>query len=71
MGNETMTVQEVADVFRVSRQTVYVMVRTGKLPHFRIGSKVRFKRSDIEALTKTATISPQQAGDAIDEEDYE
>jgi excisionase family DNA binding protein len=57
--NETVTVQEVADFLRVSRQTVYMMVKNGKIPHFRVGSKVRFKRSDIEALAvptvKTAT----------------
>lgn len=60
MASETMTVQEVADYLRVSRQTIYIMVRAGKLPHFRVGSKVRFKRSEIEALTATTT-QPVQA----------
>jgi excisionase family DNA binding protein len=55
MQTENMTVKEVADFLRVSRQTVYTMVREGKLPHFRIGNKVRFKRSEIEALTNTST----------------
>lgn len=55
MQIENMTVKEVADFLRVSRQTVYTMVREGKLPHFRIGNKVRFKRSEIEALTNTGT----------------
>jgi excisionase family DNA binding protein len=70
MASETLTVQEVADYLRVSRQTVYTMVRTGKLPHFRVGNKVRFKRSEIDALTKTALADPQQGG-AIGEEDFE
>lgn len=61
MTNETMTVQEVADYLRVSRQTVYMMVRGGKIPHFRVGNKVRFKRQDIEALTATALAQPAQA----------
>lgn len=55
MQIENMTVKEVADFLRVSRQTVYTMVRQGKLPHFRIGNKVRFKRSEIEAMTNTNT----------------
>lgn len=55
MQTENMTVKEVADFLRVSRQTVYTMVREGKLPHFRIGNKVRFKRSEIEALTNTSS----------------
>jgi putative molybdopterin biosynthesis protein len=46
----TLTVPEVAEMLRVSRQTIYNMVRTGKLPHFRVGSKVRFNRKDVEAM---------------------
>lgn len=67
MENETMTVQEVADYLRVSRQTVYTLVRVGKLPHFRVGNKVRFKRADIERLTKTVTTPQPADGDVIDE----
>jgi putative molybdopterin biosynthesis protein len=51
----TLTVPEVADILRVSRQTVYILVRTGKIPHFRVGSKVRFNRRDIEAMMKSVT----------------
>lgn len=53
MRNETMTVPEVAQLLRVTRQTIYNMVRNGKIPHFRVGAKVRFNRSDIEAIMKT------------------
>lgn len=53
MRNETMTVPEVAELLRVTRQTIYNMVRNGKIPHFRVGAKVRFNRSDIEAIMKT------------------
>lgn len=47
---EALTVQEVAKMLRVSRQTLYNMIRTGRIAHFRVGNKVRFNRSDIEAL---------------------
>lgn len=53
MEAETLTVQEVAKYLRVSRQTIYTMIRNGKLPHFRIGNKVRFKKADIDAMTNT------------------
>ncbi len=55
MQTENMTVKEVADFLRVSRQTVYQMVKQGKVPFFRVGTKVRFKRADILALTETQT----------------
>ena len=53
MEAETLTVQELAKYLRVSRQTIYTMIRAGKLPHFRIGNKVRFKKADIDAMTNT------------------
>ena len=53
MQTETLTVQEVASYLRVSRQTVYTMIREGKIPHFKVGNKVRIKRADLEALTNT------------------
>lgn len=37
-----LTVKEVAAVLRVSPQTVYLMVKRGELPAFRVGSQWRF-----------------------------
>ena len=50
---ETLTVQEVASYLRVSRQTVYTLIREGKIPHFKIGNKVRIKRTDLATMTNT------------------
>lgn len=55
MEAETLTVQEVANYLRVSRQTVYVMIRAGQIPHFKVGTKVRIKRADLDAMTNTQT----------------
>lgn len=52
-----LTVPEVAKLLRVSRQSVYIMLRTGKLPHFRVGNKVRFNRADIEAIMKPVPVT--------------
>jgi excisionase family DNA binding protein len=57
---ETLTVQEVASYLRVSRQTVYTLIREGKIPHFKIGNKVRIKRTDLIAMTNT---QPQPTGE--------
>lgn len=53
----TMTVEEVAKLLRVSRQTIYNMIRAGKIPHFRVGNKVRFSRADIEAMMKPVPVT--------------
>jgi excisionase family DNA binding protein len=53
MEDIPLTVDEVSKILRVSRQTIYVLCREGKLPHFKVGTKLRFKKSDIVALTNT------------------
>jgi putative molybdopterin biosynthesis protein len=53
----SLTVQEVAKLLRMSRQTIYNMTREGTIPHFRVGTKVRFNRADIDALMKTKPVT--------------
>ena len=53
MQTETLTVEEVAKYLRVSRQTVYALIRAGKIPHFKVGNKVRIKRADLDSMTNT------------------
>lgn len=55
LDNPPLTVEEVAKILRVSRQTIYVLCREGKLPHFKVGTKLRFKKADIEAICSTTT----------------
>ena len=53
----SMTVPEVAKLLRMSRQTIYNMTREGKIPFFRVGTKVRFNRADIDALMQTKPVT--------------
>jgi putative molybdopterin biosynthesis protein len=55
MHENPLTVDEVAKILRVSRQTIYVLCKEGKIPHFKVGSKLRFKEADIQAITNTET----------------
>jgi putative molybdopterin biosynthesis protein len=54
---QSLTVPEVAKLLRMSRQTIYNMVKAGDIPHFRIGNKVRFNRADLDALMQTKTVT--------------
>lgn len=56
MQDLPLTVDEVAKILRVSRQTIYVLCREGKLPHFKVGTKLRFKKHDIEAMMSTTKM---------------
>ena len=54
MGNEEpevvdiMTVQEVADYFRLSKDSVYKLVKQGELPAAKLLNKLRFNRTTVE-----------------------
>jgi excisionase family DNA binding protein len=43
---EVLTVKEVSEMLRIHKTTLYKLVKTGKIPSFRIGSDWRF-RSDL------------------------
>ena len=57
---EVMTVDEVAKLLRVSRQTVYMMARNNELEHFRIGNNVRFKRETVENMMNPKASKPAE-----------
>ena len=50
-----VTVQEVAAHLKLSKDTIYSKVAKGELPSYKIGTALRFKMSEIDALaTRTA-----------------
>lgn len=50
MGKEMlMTARDVAEYLQCSLSTVRRMVMRGKIPHFRLGKLVRFRRGDVDA----------------------
>ena len=50
------TVNEVADLLRVSRMTVYRMIKTGEMPAVRVGRNYRLRSEDVDTyLTERYT----------------
>jgi len=47
-----MTVSEVCEYLRIHRSTLYRLIKTGDLPHFRLGSDYRFNREAIALRCK-------------------
>lgn len=56
---EPLTVDEVASLLGLSRNTVYKLAKESQLPSYRIGRKLRFSRSDIEAQLKGPSKTQQ------------
>ena len=44
-----LTVQEVADLMRVSSMTVYRLIKAGDLPAVRVGRSFRVRDEDVDA----------------------
>jgi excisionase family DNA binding protein len=42
-----LTVNEVADHLRVSRMTVYRLIKDGEMPAFRVGRSYRLREEDV------------------------
>lgn len=60
METKLLTVTETASLLKVSKATVYVFVRSGKLPGHKLGvRKIRISTDDIEALLKNTRTPPE------------
>lgn len=51
-----LTVQEVADLMRVSKMTVYRMVHAGELPAVRFGRSYRVPANAVEEYLRSAVV---------------
>lgn len=48
MGNDIMTVREVATYLKIKEKTAYRLAAERRIPGFRVGRSWRFRVSDIE-----------------------
>jgi excisionase family DNA binding protein len=48
-----MTIDEVATFLKLSKITIYKLVKKGDLPAFRVGNSWRFQRDKIEMMVAT------------------
>lgn len=49
MAEMSLSAQDVADLLRVSKSTVYDLIRKGEIHSYNIGRKVRFTQEDVDA----------------------
>jgi excisionase family DNA binding protein len=53
--HDLFTPEEVAAYLRVNPQTIYRLLRVGKLPGAKIGHQWRIRRADLDAYLRGAT----------------
>jgi len=66
VDDTSLTPEEVAEELRVSRFTIYDLVKRGELQAFRVGRKMRILRSTLNSFTTTSAASaPAPASSAV------
>jgi len=62
-NNATYTPEEVAQILKISKYTVYELIKRGELAAYRVGRKVRVEEKDIEAYKQRnkKSLIPAQA----------
>jgi putative molybdopterin biosynthesis protein len=46
---QAFTPEEVSQILKITKYTVYEMVKRGELPAYRVGNKIRIDPRDLEA----------------------
>ena len=57
MGDQILTVKEVADYLKVNERTVYRMATAKKIPAFKVGGSWRIKLSELERWIEEQHVS--------------
>lgn len=65
--HSALTPQEVADILKITKNTVYELIKRGELNAYRVGKKLRIDMSDVEAYkNKTKKPNRNSASDSDD-----
>jgi putative molybdopterin biosynthesis protein len=51
-----LTAQDVADLLRIAKNTVYELVKRGELNHYKVGRKMRFTQSDVDIYIANSRV---------------
>lgn len=62
---DLLNINEIAAALRVSRMTVYRLIRDGRLPAFRVGKSLRVHRRDLTAYLAAAHQAPPYGRSAV------
>lgn len=52
-----LTIDDVAELFKTSKSTIYRWVHKRKIPFVKLGGKLRFNENDIQEFIKQNSVS--------------
>ena len=50
MNSTSLTPLEVAELLKITKNTVYELIKRGELPAYKVGRKLRIDKEDIEKV---------------------
>ena len=70
-NTRALTVQDVADILKIAKNTVYELIRRGEISSYKVGRKVRFTLGDVEAYIQNSKVihSVQNSDNNISDQD--
>ena len=54
---ESLTALEVAELLKITKNTVYELVKRGELPGYKVGKKLRIDKDDVENYINSQKIN--------------
>ncbi len=57
-NDEALTVDDVAEILQVGRNTVYALKDKGELGSYKVGRKLRFTYADVQAYIARSKAAP-------------
>ena len=62
MQNRWMTLQEVAEYLQLSKDLIYRLAQSGKIPASKVGSRWRFRRERIDRWMEDMAVDADSQG---------
>jgi excisionase family DNA binding protein len=53
MTKDFLNISDLSEYLSIKKSTLYLMVESGDMPHYRIGRLIRFRRDDVDAWIET------------------
>jgi excisionase family DNA binding protein len=57
-----LTVEEVADAMRVSKMTIYRLIKSGQLAAIQVGKNYRIRESDVDRYLAERSVRVEETG---------
>ncbi len=58
MNSTSLTPLEVAELLKITKNTVYELIKRGELPAYKVGRKLRIDKEDIDNYIKSQNHLP-------------